>query len=153
MTIMFADEINDRSIINLINQIEVSDAEHITIYFSTEGGIFADMLVLIDYINDYPDRFTLIFFKCMSSCGISLVTKAKCKKLIIPHCYSAIHIPTMELCKRELQNPNSIDSFLDKNVLAKDHDIYISHLKDFGITTDKSKNRSAYLKQLETLRS
>jgi len=112
--ITFDSEINKESIKQLLLDIDkIPETENIILYMSSNGGSVSDKLNLVDYINRFPDRFTIVCNWDMSSAAFDLLLEVKnCKVKVSNIAFSRLHYFNNTIDIRNLNNNFSIDHYL-----------------------------------------
>lgn len=72
----FDAEISAKSVQELIDKIH--DQPFVTLHFSTNGGEYSSILMLVDYLNSRKDTVFVVFDYVILSAGFLLLAKLKC---------------------------------------------------------------------------
>lgn len=71
----FSEDITDNSVQKLIDDTIMY--EYVTLHFSTSGGEYTGILMLIDYLNLRKDSIFIVFDNILFSAGFILLTRIK----------------------------------------------------------------------------
>ena len=113
--IIFENEITKDTITKLINNINYSDSNEFTIYFSTEGGDIDYILILIDFINNSNKIINFVCFRDISSAGfILMLNLPKLKIKILNGTSAIIHLISQLIETRDVKNIDLTD-LIDMN--------------------------------------
>ena len=115
---------------------KISIDEDIIIYMNSKGGSCSDAIDLADYINRRKDRIEIVCSWEMSSAAFDLLLQVECKIKLIDGMFSRIHLYSNDIKYREINNKNSIDSFLIQD-LDKTNSKFLKDLVIAGFTSDE----------------
>jgi len=134
-TFIFYDEIIHATVNELIEKIElVEDSnEHIQILFSSMGGGYNTMNMLIHYIKNSEKYIQLVGSGEISSAGFILFFSCGNNNKILDGSYSVIHLGTRSVETRDLMNNKTFDNFASKMLLADNKSI-IEWYSSLGVT-------------------
>ena len=132
-SIYFDDEINEKTISDLIDKIDEHSDKKINLYLTSGGGSVSAGIVFTDYLNQCGYDLTLIASWTLNSGAFDIFFKAvNVDRRIMPNTHSLIHLSRRDVSTIELLKNNSYDSFLKKE-LEETNSEWLEFFKEVGI--------------------
>ena len=128
-----------QSFIDAVN----SDAEHITIYIRSNGGLTTICDFMVDIINSQPERFKIVAGSYIGSSAFIFYLKCNCSKKILPKTIAMIHQTSLSIDINEYGKPNNrYDKCMDlqQNLYVEES---MSLIESLGLT---EKEKKEYIK-------
>lgn len=128
--IRFNREIDGESASWILSEIEnkLKDYQDIIIYFTSEGGSVPDAKIIVDYINQYPNRIAIVGTWSIWSSMFDIFLLYVGEKRLLPPVHGLVHLSTNTFDLVSTMKKKSFDSFNLENI-KKENDKYLERLR------------------------
>ena len=105
MNIVFHDQEFDKKMLEKFVDAVNSPDEIVNIFLYSEGGHVSVMEVMINIINQYPERFRLVGYSDLCSCAFEMYMRVKCQKSLVPGTIGMYHQTLSDITMNDRMKP------------------------------------------------
>lgn len=146
--VVFQEDITTQSVANLMSYLDdytrgvtldgqpIEIPEKIILNFSTNGGSYSAIMMLVDYINQYPLDLEVVVFDHCCSAGMLFLMFIDVNIRILKSGYGMFHLVDMPLSARELRDKASASAWYQKDLRNCD-EFFIKEYEKCGLTYDE----------------
>jgi len=149
MTLVFKGSLDEDNVPQLIEKMEAVTDENNLLYFSSDGGFTSYKELLVNYLNQNKDKWSLVCYDSLYSNGFDVYLDFKGDKQILEGCIILLHLESMNI---ESRLNNSSDQNLKRsyNTLKANNKRYIKRLSKIGVSkklikTNKTRRRHSFI--------
>lgn len=128
--VFFNNEINDENVISLMEyldgcmgSVEVP-VEKVVLNWSSVGGSYASLVMLANYVNQYPLDMEIVAYDLCASAGFIFLLYTDRPVRVLDSAMAMIHLGNTVIDSKDLRDSKSYGAFAKKNIDELDANIF-----------------------------
>lgn len=120
--IFFNDDVTDETVIELMERLDSCmcgievQVEKVVLNWSSRGGVYASLVMLSNYINQYPIDIEIVAYDICASAGFIFLLYTDRPVRVLDSAFAIIHLGDMLISSRDGRDSKSYGAFMKKGM-------------------------------------